>query len=266
MAAQQSRDNNEVKHAYDEMWSVFDERTAEEFAAHLVPHLKPHHRILDIGCGRGSITIGLAGLVPDGSVLGIDVQPALIDVATTHARQRNISNLEFKVTDANILESFPSESFDVIHAHQVLFYLPDPIRACRELFRILKTGGILSLRDSVSLHYYPHLPMMQKYIAAATDPMRLQSEEGVLFGMWNHVAVQEAGFAVDKIEKSSWAWSWKDPQRFAPAAKNSGRAMLFAKGLMNEAEFNQAEREWEEWALLPQARMHGLDGAVLCWK
>jgi hypothetical protein len=42
--------------------------------------------------------------------------------------------------------------------------------------------------------------------------------------------------------------------------------MLPAKGLMAEAELDQAEREWEERALLPQARMQGLDGAVLCWK
>jgi ubiquinone/menaquinone biosynthesis C-methylase UbiE len=128
MAGQQNSDNynDEVKYSYNKMWSVFDERRAEEFAAHLVPHLKRHHRILDIGCGRGSITIDLAGLVPDGSVLGIDIQPTLIDIATARATQRNISNIEFKVMDANVLESLPSESFDVIHAHQVLFHLSRP--------------------------------------------------------------------------------------------------------------------------------------------
>jgi 2-polyprenyl-3-methyl-5-hydroxy-6-metoxy-1,4-benzoquinol methylase len=127
MAAQQNNDSDESKYAYNKMWSVFDERTAEEFAAHLIPHLKPHHRLLDVGCGRGSMTMDLACLVPDGSVLGIDVNPNLIDGALALAAERRISNIEFKVMDVNALDALESESFDVIHAHQVLLHLPNPI-------------------------------------------------------------------------------------------------------------------------------------------
>jgi ubiquinone/menaquinone biosynthesis C-methylase UbiE len=51
----------------------FMRRTAKDFATHLLPHIKPHYRILDIGCGPGSITLDLARLVPDGFVRGIDI-------------------------------------------------------------------------------------------------------------------------------------------------------------------------------------------------
>lgn len=53
--------------------TLFNRRTAQTCAAHLLPYLKPTHRILDIGCGPGSITIGLAELVTDGEAIGIDI-------------------------------------------------------------------------------------------------------------------------------------------------------------------------------------------------
>ena len=53
--------------------TIFNRRTAQACATHLLPYIKPNHQILDIGCGPGSITIGLAALVPDGEVIGIDI-------------------------------------------------------------------------------------------------------------------------------------------------------------------------------------------------
>lgn len=55
--------------------TLFNRRTAQTCAAHLLPRIKKHHRILDVGCGPGSITVGLAELVPDGEVVGIDINP-----------------------------------------------------------------------------------------------------------------------------------------------------------------------------------------------
>ena len=52
---------------------VFNRRTAEACAAHVLPYIKPHFRILDIGCGPGSISLDLARLVPEGSVVGVDI-------------------------------------------------------------------------------------------------------------------------------------------------------------------------------------------------
>ena len=70
-SVQTSHEDN--THSYDKMKDAFAERTAEDCATHLLPHLKPHYRILDVGCGPGSITVGLARYVPQGSVVGVDV-------------------------------------------------------------------------------------------------------------------------------------------------------------------------------------------------
>jgi ubiquinone/menaquinone biosynthesis C-methylase UbiE len=56
-------------------------RTAEADAAFLLPYLKPHHRILDVGCGPGSITTGFAKYVPEGSIIGIDLTPEILKQA-----------------------------------------------------------------------------------------------------------------------------------------------------------------------------------------
>lgn len=265
MTAQRNYEKTTSNQVYHKMWKTFDERTAQGYAAHLLPHLKPNSRVLDVGCGRGSITRDLACLVPQSGVLGIDINATLIDAAKSRATERHIRNIDFMVMDANALETMPSASFDVIHEHQVLFHLPDPVPILKELHRILKPGGILSMRDNASLHHYPELPMMQRYIRLSMEHTNA-NKEGIGFGLWNHSAAQEAGFAKGRIECSSWGWSWKDPQTFVDFAKNSARQILLAKGAMSEAELDQAEKEWEEWASTPQARLQGLEGAVLCWK
>ena len=59
--------------------TLFNRRTAQACATHLLPHIKPEYRILDIGCGPGSITIGLAEAVPNGQVLGTDINAGTAD-------------------------------------------------------------------------------------------------------------------------------------------------------------------------------------------
>ena len=58
--------------------AAFNQRSAAIYAAHLLPHLKPSFRILDVGCGPGSITLDLARLVPDGHVVGIDINAGML--------------------------------------------------------------------------------------------------------------------------------------------------------------------------------------------
>lgn len=278
MAAQQDQNTGDKNNIYSKMWKIFDQRSAAEDAAHLLPHLKPHYRVLDLGCGRGSISIDLARLVPNGSVLGVDVNPTLIEGATSQAVERKVNNIEFQVMDANDLSSLPSGSFDVIHENQVLLHLQHKIPILRELYRILKPGGILSMRDIAILGWYPldKFPHMRKHIHYSLSHTR-DNQAGLPFGLWSHEAAREAGFGKPsentrsnsssaKIEVSSWGWTWRDPPSWIDTAKGSVSSLLLARGDMTEVELEQAEKEMEEWAWLPQARLQGLDGAVLCWK
>lgn len=130
--------------------SVVDQhrrRTAEEAAAFLLPHLRPGMRVLDVGCGPGTITTGLARYVAPGVTLGMDVAPAILRDARAHAREQDAGNAEFAA--ASIYGSpFPDATFDVAYAHQVLQHLARPVDALREMARVVRPGGFIAVRDA----------------------------------------------------------------------------------------------------------------------
>jgi len=119
-------------------------RTAEVNAEFLLPHLRPGMRLLDCGCGPGSITLGLARAVAPGDTVGIDIERSQVDMATEAAEREGVNNVRFQV--ANIYElPFPADSFDVAFMYALLGHLDRPIDGLREVLRVLKPGGIAGL-------------------------------------------------------------------------------------------------------------------------
>src|SRR5665648_1299011 len=96
-------------------------RTAANSAAHLLPHLREGQRLLDVGCGPGTITVDLAAHVAPGQVIGVDTSAEVLERARRHAAELG-APVSFQVGDAYALD-FPDASFDVVHAHQVLEHL-----------------------------------------------------------------------------------------------------------------------------------------------
>ena len=102
-------------------------RTAENSAGYLLPHLRPGLALLDVGCGPGTITVDLAARLAPGRVLGVDVSADPLDEARSAAEQAGVP-VDFAVGDVYALEA-ADDSFDVVHAHQVLQHLTDPVAA-----------------------------------------------------------------------------------------------------------------------------------------
>jgi ubiquinone/menaquinone biosynthesis C-methylase UbiE len=125
-------------------------RTAENSAAYLLARLKADDRLLDIGVGPGTITVDFAERLAKGSVVGIDLAPVAVAATETLATERGMSNLTVSVGDIYDLE-FPDASFDVVHAHQVLQHLSDPVAALREMRRVCVPGGLIAARECVSV-------------------------------------------------------------------------------------------------------------------
>lgn len=121
-------------------------RTAEREAAFFLPYLRPGMRVLDVGCGPGSITVGLAQAVKPGSVVGVDREASILDLGRTLAAQNGQANVEFREGDLYALP-FPDGSFDAAFAHAVLEHLARPADALRELRRVVRVGGVVGLRD-----------------------------------------------------------------------------------------------------------------------
>src|SRR3954469_8993274 len=128
----------------DEVLRAYRRRTAENSAGYLLAALRPGLDLLDVGCGPGSITVDLAARVAPGRVLGVDVASAPLEQARGLAARAG-GQAEFRVGDVYALEA-DDDSFDVVHAHQVLQHLTDPVAALREMARVGRPGGRSAVR------------------------------------------------------------------------------------------------------------------------
>lgn len=133
-------------------------RTAENSAAYLLNSgcIKETSHILDIGCGPGTISCDFASLAPKGKIVGIETNDVVLYKARAIAQSRNLTNIEFTVGDVQALD-FPDASFDIVHTHQVLQHVADPIKSLQEMLRVTKPGGVVAARtaDFSTLAMYP---------------------------------------------------------------------------------------------------------------
>lgn len=144
-------------------------RRAKDWVGFFLPHLKQDMRVLDCGCGVGSITLDLAELVAPGEVIGIDMDEKQLQVARRNAEQRALTNASFE--EGNIYQlRFDSNSFDAALAHTLLYHLSDPLRAMQELRRVLKPGGIVAISDDdlSTIRFSPNDPMVPKVVDLIT--------------------------------------------------------------------------------------------------
>ena len=132
----------------DEFRQLLDRRSMETHAPHLVPYLKSGLRILDFGCGPGTISVGLARAVDPGEVHGVDMEESQIELARAAAEAGGHKNAKFHVGDVTSLP-FGDNSFDVAHCHAVLMHVPDTSAALAEVKRVLRPGGIIASRETV---------------------------------------------------------------------------------------------------------------------
>ena len=109
-------------------------------SAYLLPAAPGPAPLLDVGCGPGTITADLALMVAPGEAVGIDAATDVVAQAQEHAQGLGVEKLRFEVADLFAL-GFPDASFDVVHLHQVLQRLQDPVAGLVELRLVLIPTG-----------------------------------------------------------------------------------------------------------------------------
>jgi SAM-dependent methyltransferase len=126
-------------------------RTTADSLSVVLPHLSATSRVLDVGCGPGSITLDLASMIAGlggaaSQVTGVENTPEPLREARAAAASRGIG-ARFVPGDAYHLP-FRSGEFDVVVAHQVLQHLTDPVAALTEMLRVAAPGGLVAVRDA----------------------------------------------------------------------------------------------------------------------
>ena len=139
----------------EEMLESLRRYTAEASAAYLLPHLRPGLRILDFGCGPGTISVGLAKAVAPGELHGIDMEESQVELARAVSKANGQDNAVFHTGDVTGMP-FEDDSFDVAHCHNVLMHIPDTAAVLAEVKRVLKPGGIIGCREMICESSFTH--------------------------------------------------------------------------------------------------------------
>lgn len=119
-------------------------RTLESHGAFFVEHLTDGMQVLDVGCGPGSMTIGIAARVGTGRVTGVDLSASQVQLGKQRAVQQDVSNAQFQTGSAYDLP-FQDSQYDAVFSHALLEHLSEPARAMNEFRRVLKPGGVMGV-------------------------------------------------------------------------------------------------------------------------
>ncbi|KAF7971811.1 hypothetical protein HWV62_19899 [Athelia sp. TMB] len=247
-------------------------RTAANSAAYLLPHIQPDMKILDVGCGPGTITADLAVLVPRGHVTGIEYVPGILEAARTTANTRGLTNIDFAVADAHDLH-FPDAAFDIVHGHQVLQHFSNPVEALREMRRVAKPGGLVAVRsiDFSAMTWYPEVEGLRDWSALHNDVSRANGGEpdaGRRLHAWAH----EAGYEWANITVSTDTWCFQNPEDRAWWSGLWAERVLsstFAKGALEggyatQQQLDGLSQAWTNWGAREDGWFAVLHGEILC--
>ena len=170
-------------------------RSAQSHGQFFLPYLSAGVSVLDCGCGPGSVTLSIADLVAPGNVVGVDFGASQIERAIAASAEADVSNAAFRTADAYALP-FADAAFDRVFSHALIEHLADPLRAVREMRRVLKPGGYIGVccPDWGGFVLSPPSEAISEAVDAYTS---LQTRNGgdVLAGRKLGVYLQAAGFS-----------------------------------------------------------------------
>src|SRR5215207_10571224 len=186
---------------------------AEALVAFLPPAVGAH--VLDVATGTGLVAVEAARLVgPRGSVLATDFLPAWEPFVRSTATAARVANVMFTSMPAEAL-ALPDASFDVAYCQFGLMFVTEPLRALREMRRVLRPGGrigisVWSVPEKVGLFLIPRIvaPALPPTTGEASPSPMSMGAPGLIEGI-----VAEAGFRDVVTDRVTISHDITDPER-----------------------------------------------------
>ena len=249
--------------------SAHSRRGAADSAAYLLAHLRTGMDLLDVGCGPASITADLAERVAPGRVVALDAAAGALEAARATLRDRGLSE-QAEVTSGDVMAlPFEDASFDVVHAHQVLQHLADPVGALAEMRRVTRPGGIVAVRDAVysAMTWFPEPAGMEQWRSVYMATARANGGEpdaGSRLLSW----ARAAGFTDASASASTWCYAtpadraWQS-QTWAHRCLTSFGPRAVELGLADGADLEAMAQAWRQWGDSEDAWFVVVHGEVL---
>lgn len=236
---------------------IFDNRSLEKDYATLIPILKEGLRVLDVGCGTGAISNGIAKLIgPNGHVIGIDnTEKFIVSGKESYSGTKNLQLVHCDIFDYNT-----DEKFDLIVSARTLQWLNNPKDAILKMKELLKPGGQLSILDynHEKLEWDPQPPTsMQLYYQSF---LKWRSDAG----MNNHISddlvdyFDGAGFIAIEAFNSDEIYKKGDDNflsRIGIWSKVANLKQVVEEGYISEELRLLAIQEYDEWIIGEAQRM-----------
>ncbi|KAF3018239.1 hypothetical protein E8E14_013269 [Neopestalotiopsis sp. 37M] len=275
----------------EDVFRVFENRTAQNSAAYLLPTLEelrkrnPTLTILDVGAGSASITASFAKMIGPGGghVTAVDVNPIVLErgrhlLADRYGvpAEKAEDWITFLTADGRHLP-FEDESFDIVHCHQVLAHNKGQSEILREMLRVTKPGGVVAARegDMETEVFWPPLPGLLKF----HDDLEVRvirargasTQSGRQLLSW---ALEANGGDRSKITTSFSAWSYSEPEErkmwatgMVNGALNNPKVRESnIKSGIREADMDEMRDAWLEWRDRDDATLSMVQGEVLIQK
>ncbi len=243
-------------------------RTVANSAAYLLPHLRPGLSVLDVGCGPGTLTADLARHVAPGHVLGIE--PTAGPLADARANGAGVEGVEFAVGDVYALDAADG-TYDLVHAHQVLQHLGDPVAALREMLRVCRPDGVVAARDAdyAAMFWYPADPRLDRWLevyravahanGAEPDAARRLQAWARAAGAGSVTTTASVWSYASADERAWWGGMWAD--RIVTSAITR---QAVDGGFATEGELRDISAAWRAWAADDDGWFAIVHGEIVC--
>lgn len=243
-------------------------RTAANSCGYLLPRLESGMSVLDVGCGPGPITLDLAEVVGPGLVVGVENVEAPLTAAREAAAARGDQATRFQLADALKLP-FEDNSFDVVHAHQVLQHLIDPVGALKEMARVCRPSGTVAVRD-VDYEQMTWFPVSDALLQWRDTYRTIARANGAEPDAGRRLRAWANAADLSDVITSTSTWTYATPENTrwwgdsqAARVTDSAFARQALEQGLDRADLEAIAQAWRSWGEHPDAYFVMVHGEIL---